>query len=490
MYILGSIIKLEDNAVDIPIPWWHRAPLGLESSTRVYVSVTEAKENRPGDLLLSVLDTVRWDQNVHVYCVREDAPGVIEQALSIVKDWNIALAETITLEGGKRHRVELILEPPTDLQTTDVKAAVGELRRSIEAKFKPARVIRFQPNEAKISWNRLGQIRNGWATFNRRPGRETWRDVIEKQMSALGIADKFDPNRLVISGHTDGRLFRAMIPRKGTLLVTVEHADRPGTLLKLTTAFKQAGVNVLSSLLKRGGAAPGNAILVAVCEPTGNMTREELTERIAGHFNNLPVELRVELEFGDGMTAEEVIYSQHTDHVVARVPPSLRARVMELRRKLPKDAFPVFISRRFLMGNLADRYAAKIRDVLTSLECPIIEAEVQPGSGTGPMTEVSAAMWAAKAGIVLAVEPTEAQAIGFSLNLAHEFGFMQGQGKPLLLLVEESRVLKELDDWSNVKGINAPRFTKERAFEDDDPQSIKTAIVRWYNTIRPNADRE
>lgn len=94
-------------------------------------------------------------------------------------------------------------------------------------------------------------------------------------------------------------------------------------------------------------------------------------------------------------------------------------------------------------------------------------------------------MWAARAGIVLGVEPTGESEVAFSLNLAHEFGFMQGQGKPLLLLVEApSKVEKELDTWSNLKGITAPRFSREYALSDGHHQSIQAVLERWLTEVK------
>jgi hypothetical protein len=428
-----------------------------------------------------------------VYCVAEDAPGVIEQALSIVKDWNIALAETITLEGGKRHRVELIIEPRNEQQRHDItctpEIVLAEIRRTIREKFPQSDATYFVKNERNICWNRLAEIKNGWVTFHGRHGYETWRDVINKQLADLKITHDFDTNKLVISGDTEGRLFRGMVPRKGSLLVTIEHADEPGTLLKLTTTLRQAGVNVLSSLLKRGGATPGNARLVAVCEPTDTIGHARLAKEINTRLTDLKKnspDLRIDFEFGDGMPGNEVIYSEHADHVVARVPAQIRARVIELRREFPRGAMPIFVSRRFQIRGRAEGYVRKLHEVLASLKCHVVEANILPGSMSTSFTEVSAAMWAAKAGIVLAAEPDDQKEdIAFTLNLAHEFGFMQGQGKPLLLLVEApSRVQAELDRWTNIKAIQAPRFHRDCALDDSNLESIRTKVENWYATIQ------
>jgi hypothetical protein len=163
----------------------------------------------------------------------------------------------------------------------------------------------------------------------------------------------------------------------------------------------------------------------------------------------------------------------------------LRARLVERRAKFPQGKLPVFLSLRFLSTEKPREYAQKVRDVLESADCVVVEGEVLPGGTRTSLGEVSAAMWAARAGIVLGVDPIGESEVAFSLNLAHEFGFMQGQGKPLLLLVEaQSRVEKELAAWSNLKGIIAPRFSKEYALSDSHPQSLKAVLERWLSEMK------
>jgi len=167
------------------------------------------------------------------------------------------------------------------------------------------------------------------------------------------------------------------------------------------------------------------------------------------------------------------------------VPSHLRARVIERRARFPQEKLPVFLSRRFLSEDKPREYAQKVRSVLENADCITVEGEVLPGGTRTSLDEVSSAMWAARAGIVLGVDPAGENEVAFSLNLAHEFGFLQGQGKPLLLLIEApSRVEKELDAWSNLKGVTAPRFTRDHAFSDSHPQSIKVVVERWLADIR------
>ena len=486
MQILGSMICIDENELRIPVPWWHRAPLGFETGTQVYVSVTEPQAGRPGDLLVSVLDPNRWDRHITVNCIQADAPGVIEQAFGLVHNWNIALAETVTIEGGRLHYVDVICEPYRRDQEPVPPEEIEELSRALSARFEQAQVSAFRPLNTEIAWSRLGTIENGWVTFPGQLDSESWGDVIRQQLEVLKATDSFDTTRLVFSGDSNARLFRGVVPRRGAVMVSTEHADEPGVLRQLAVALLNAEVNILSCLLKRGGAAPKNAILVAVCEPTPGYAEASVESTIRKALKQLPRSLRTAWEIGRGRTPESVIYSRHPDDVVAHVPSHLRARVIERRAKFQAGKFPVFLSRRFLAAERPRQYAQRVRDVLEELGCVVVEAEVLPGGTRTSMDEVSAAMWAARAGIVLGVEPSGETEVAFSLNLAHEFGFMQGQGKPLLLLVEApSKVEKELDAWSNLKGITAPRFSKEYALSPDSDLSLGAVVARWLNSVRP-----
>ena len=479
------MIQLDREEPRIPIPWWHRASLGFETHTQVHVSVTDSQDDRPGDLLISVLDPNRWDQHVSVGCAQDDAPGVIEQAFEAVHDWNIALAETVTIEGGKRHYLDLICEPYRPAPERPPNDGIESLMSSLLARFPGGHVSPFLSLNTNIAWSRLGTIQNGWVTFPIHPDATDWRDVIDVQLSQLDARDDFDTEKLVLSVDTTVRLFRGVVPRRGTLTVTIEHADEPGVLKQLAASLRTAGVNVLSCLLKRGGAAARNAILVAVCEPAPGVQSDTFKAGINTALKALPQALRPEFEIREGVAPGSVIYSHHPGDVIAHVPSHLRARVIERRTKFPSGKYPVFLSRRFLSADRPRIYAEEIRKVLEGENCVAVEAEVLPGGTRTSLDEVSAAMWAARAGIVLGVDPSGETEVAFSLNLAHEFGFMQGQGKPLLLLIEApSKVEQELDKWSNLKGITAPRFNREFAMVGGSAESIRSQVVRWLREIR------
>src|SRR5213075_404237 len=84
----------------LPLPWWHRAPLGLIHGTSVYVAILQNRSRPVGDIIVSVLNPDKWENMLRVECKHEDGPGVILQALKAVSCVNIALGEAVTIETG------------------------------------------------------------------------------------------------------------------------------------------------------------------------------------------------------------------------------------------------------------------------------------------------------------------------------------------------------------------------------------------------------
>jgi hypothetical protein len=491
VHILGSMIRLGPTDVRIPIPWWHRAPLGLETGTHVYVCVTEQRTNRPGDLLVSVLNPNCWEHHLSIGCRRPEEPGVVETVLRQVKKWNIALAETVTVNGGQQHQVDLIIEAIQQgrkFRAPNVQQIEGAMDvAGIKHEIRP----RFEKLDTQIAFTRRGRVDHGWIVSPQEDGTNygtrSWRHVIRKQMANLG-AKEFDDGKLVLSCDTSGRLLRGMVPRKGSVIVEIHHADEPGVLLELTAALRAQGVNLLSCLLKRGGANVGNAVLVAVCEPPEQAKSQiEFEASIRASIESVDQRFEAALSrLSDGLSPTRVVYCNHPEDTVVHVPEQIRDRVISRRRGLDRRRPSIFFSRRFLRGEKPRKYAEAVRTVLKQLNCQVVEAKVEPSSMRTSMDEVASAMWTSEAGLVLAVKSDRETELSFSLSVAHEFGFLHGQGKPLLLLIEkDSKVQNELNEWSNLKGIQAGVFDPEASESDNQDESIRGLVANWIREAFP-----
>jgi len=306
MEVLGSLAKLKSED-SLPLPWWHRAPIGLLNKTFVFVALVES-ENRPvGDLILTVLEPEQWKNMLRIECYGDDKPGFISKVFDSILPLNISIAETVTLETGAMHHVTLICEPfGNETLTSD------QIQKKLEANgitdFKVRPFFKLPP---KRLWHRYVPVEHGWVN------NVEWKKAIEKIYPSDKI-DLVDLNRVVVSADTSKRLLRYVFPKKGAILIKVEHADIPGAMKEITNVFGKCHSNILSLLLRRGGATPRNATLVAVCEPMNKSSFTEFSEQIKNGLLELDQNIRAEWEIRDGENL--IIYPNHTDALLARFP--------------------------------------------------------------------------------------------------------------------------------------------------------------------------
>jgi hypothetical protein len=327
-------------------------------------------------------------------------------------------------------------------------------------------------------------VREGWLVNNHGRGL-FWRDELNKQIAALGRPDEFDLTKLVFSADTEKRCLRIVVPRKGVQNVRIEHRDECGALKELTDALYHAEFNVLSSLLKRGGAAMDNAVLVAICEPVSmGVPDAVLREKISKEVANIDPKYRAELKITEGHSCYSVLDARRQGDLVIRVPELLRPRVDAIREKLDPSRIAIFLSYRFYNAR-AKLYMDEVKKVLAETGCQVVESPIRGRAVDlhSAFEDVSAAMWASDAVIVLVAAPEDDRS-AISLNLAHEFGFFQGNGKPILWLVEKNPVVDaDFNKFTNLQGLAKPSFSHE-SFDDNNHQdSIPSQIKKWLQEI-------
>ncbi len=477
MQVLGGLIKLPLSD-SLPLPWWHRAPLGLLHKTTVFTSITESGNRPIGDLLISVLDPDNWNRMLRVSCRPTEGPGILNKKFKTISPLNIALAETVTLESGKYHEINIICEPFTGSRKKDY---FNEMRKRLDdAGFTDTLVERQLPLPNLVS-TQVHQVNHGWVNDT------NWRELVEEHFSDDEIS-QVDLSRGVVSADTQLRLLRYVFPRHGAKTVQIEHADVPGALKELTSALVSSGMNLLSALLRRGGAHPRNAMLVAVCEPhqITDSPEREIERRIRDEIKKLHRRFRANVKIGNGRPGSETIDTHHPEHLIARVPDDLMPKVVEYKSSLPHGKHPIFFSRRFFRNNPHTKKVERvIRRVMKNNSCHVVEAE-QNAAGRVIANEVLSRLWISKAGIVVVMRPPKDDSVteAFSVNLAHEFGVLQGQGKPALLLVDVACV-EEIQKWSNMHGVIFLPFDPEQPLEDrDDPSCLANILHGWIDLLR------
>ncbi len=214
----------------------------------------------------------------------------------------------------------------------------------------------------------------------------------------------------------------------------------------------------------------------------GNHGKTRYSE-IINELNQLPPSLMIETSSHDGIEAMKTIAPREPNSVTARIPSNLVDKVEEVKSRVPRGKTSVFFSHRFVTEPHAELIATSVRDSLIKNNCHLLEASPEDDV-TGPnlvFSEVSAKMWVAKAGIILITDLEKGDPLG--KNLPHEFGFLQGQAKPILLLVESTLGIAELL-WSNIDGVYAPRFpSNEVAFMENENGSLSDIITKWVKRV-------
>jgi hypothetical protein len=166
------------------------------------------------------------------------------------------------------------------------------------------------------------------------------------------------------------------------------------------------------------------------------------------------------------------------------IPEDLVLRVGTLKARIGTKC-AVYFSHRADLGDVGNAYASAGREALQAEGTEVLEVNQKPDgySLTPTSVQVAASLWTANAGIILLFgAPKGTDALG--RNVPHEFGFLQGQGKPILLLIEDGHedILRE---WTNISGVRAPRFPSgAMAMKKDDDWSIYGIIRQFMETTR------
>lgn len=487
MYILTNrLVSLRDGA--LPLPWYHRAPLGLMSGTPVHVALQPAR-SRFGDLIVSVIDPENWPFVSEITASRADEPGVLADVYKAAPPLNIVFAEAITVDAGSRHDARLLLEPYYPLLEEDDDEVQAEVQKQIQELKASLEVLGFgAPHDKRVHrdhiepvWMDIGSIKLGWIQL------DGLSEAVEAQAKQVPDGKNYDLKTAVISADTERRILRYVFPRKGAVSVSVTHSDRPGAMGEIADALAGSKLNILSSLLRRGSAPARKAEVVMVVEPTDDtFDRDEVEKRARLALANLSYKLRVGVDVSKPVNPEEVLYPRRPHEIAVRPSTALEAEIRAIREELPADKRPIFISRRFV--DLGDEYSRQVvqelRDALDEYGCVAVEAKPRGGADRTASDAVKARMWASDAAILLVIStPTDERQ--FSENLAHECGFMQGQGKPLLPLVQND-VVDSVHRIANFQGLQLSTFAKESAMNHQGPDSIHGAVRQWVAAEFPS----
>ncbi len=510
MEILAGLVNLVDDD-HLPAPWFNRPSLGLLSNTAVWLGVLKstASGNAPPDIIVTPLQAGIMHYTVSVIVDFDEKPGVVYDALKqISRNFNIALAETVTINQRSQHRVTLVLEYPDFLKAETkseiiaitkkfnqdligLKSAMAGIRGHIG--YSKWRVIGQKTNFETIASGIVdqGQIK---CSRIRKFFRQSYSDKFNDQF-------KFDA--VVVSSSADGRFIRYITPKKGTFEVTVSHKDTPGSLRQVSSALHELKYNILLSRLSRSvgtAPAPGTSTYVAVCEPPKQNTsasnsdttaiRKEISEKLAARDARYELSLK---SLTLGTTPERIAFPYRTGlmpHVrEIHAPRDFRSYLYgdgALKRKKA-----VFVSYQNPVSNLEAEQVlnAAIYAEIEKSGMVVFDGFSKPQQ-VKEAPEVRARMWMASAAIFV-VRDTQmgminarsgqgrkSEAKGLSAEQLMEWGMIYGQGKPWFVICQEgveAEVRKFMIPetpfitYKNIKSLNVNNFRKQ----------IAERIIEW-----------
>ena len=229
MEILAGLVRLIERNV-LPAPWFNRPSLGLVTNTPVNIGVLKAAHptDAPPDIIVTPLRTDRMHYTTSVVIDLKERPGAVYEVLNqLQKDFNIALAETVTIDQRTRHQITLLLEPPefydgiSNVEIERHQERLLSLRSSVE---KLQGFDRFTSNPA-IDQNTEFEFQATSVVDQGMIACRTIRDWILRKYVG-DFKDRFDFSRVVVSSSADGRFIRYIFPKRGVFEATVSHLER------------------------------------------------------------------------------------------------------------------------------------------------------------------------------------------------------------------------------------------------------------------------
>lgn len=508
MEIQSDLIVLPASRF-LPLPWAVRGPLGLRSGAEVSLALCRGsgRRRRLPDIVVTPLNTASLESSCSIEVVVRERAGAVAEFLAAFGEAvirlsnnsvNIALSDTITLEGRDRHKINLVLEPARGMAIglPEIEAVVREV--SVSRLPREASIVGPIPLRdvklGKLTAHRKYTVDGGWIKA------QEWHDELRRAYPELST--EYDLGRLVASCNPDQRLLRFVVPRLGVIEIKVPHFDIPGALRGIVAAVHSSGYNVLSSRLSRAAPFPhssSNSVFVAACEPlrrsVSSKALEKALRKVEPKFGVSP-----SITISEGRRASDTVYLKPRRREVVDLDPYMiglrdQAKVdVDEQFFRTYETFParrVFLSTRFINESAESkiideqsRTIRKITDVLGRLGCAVVDASIRASSAGKASDDyvysaVYPKLWASDACLVLAL--SEDGSGKLSPSIGHEIGFFAGRARPWTVLVSRGRDVDPV--FGNIVGKNRLVYANcPTGLNDGAQNSIAAVLGAWVKS--------
>src|SRR5262249_21286774 len=152
----------------------------------------------------------------HVKCESPDGPGCVSKASRGLGDFNIELAESVTMAAGEKHEVTFVCQPTGRM--ADPKGRLEEHLRN--QGFSIVKIDAYEkPTIFKLD---QGVVDSGWIR------NVPWRPSFNERYGAVKGVENIDCSKAVVSADTTSRVLRFVFPRRNARTIKVEHRNEPG----------------------------------------------------------------------------------------------------------------------------------------------------------------------------------------------------------------------------------------------------------------------
>src|SRR5579862_4866585 len=449
MEIQSDLIILPPNN-HLPLPWSVRGPLGLETGSEVSVALVYTGERPEGlpDIIVTPLQSEYLTSTYALDVELGERTGAVADFLTLLGDSianetgnkiNIVLSETITLEGRRKHKMHLVLEPASDsvVGRNLLEQVVQHIRDShspdvLNYVLEPV----YSSNDLQFILQQSVPVYQGWLRYG------DWKRKILDNYPAA--EDTYDLTRMVVSSNPQQRLLRFIIPKKGVIELRVPHRNRPGALKEISNVIRRLHYNILSMRLSR--TPPTNrtaktSVFVAACEPRiGSGDLNTSNESLIRSLREIDAKYSIDaVSISFGKAADKALFLTPKRRELVSIDPDIAVDRAKVREEIGAAFFEkfkvaprrfVFLSKRFIAEKKESRESFReqdraIKTIIRAAEdsgCAIIEA-ANPGQTEDRYYDlqvykaVFSRLWASDACAVLALN--EHGKGELSMSIAH-----------------------------------------------------------------------
>lgn len=297
MQIVDTTIPI--NANQLEIPSYHLGHLSLKTGTGVTMCLLPARPEQTSpqmrEMVISPISFDSWQFLARISAVFFESAGVVRKITRALKDLEIDILyqESASIENGRFHRVELLIDPRTQYgrfegQENPDRAVLGSIERRLKARC--LNDLIFDGSRARLKARRMEGLRNAWLEYRERSDETTAveRSIVNSSMlvmpsEVIAALGNPPPERAILISDTKDRLLRVMFPNNftGFTYIRVTHNDSVGAIAAITDRLSDAFNAILTLNRLKTQGERNDVELLLFCEEYPGIEDDKTRQGIA-----------------------------------------------------------------------------------------------------------------------------------------------------------------------------------------------------------------